>query len=80
MLTGSTSRGCVNRTDVLTIHLTVVNLHHLFKYRIDLTPAFGSLGPERGGARCVGRTFPEASRQSEQMSCLHRAVAGQTGR
>lgn len=44
MLTGGTSRGCVNRTDVLTIHLTAVNLHHLFKYRIDLKLHFGALG------------------------------------
>lgn len=51
MLTGSTSRGCVNGTDVLTIHLTVVNLHHLFKYRIDLKLRLGALGPS--GAVCA---------------------------
>lgn len=28
--------GCVNRTDVLTIHLTMTYLHWLFKYRTDL--------------------------------------------
>lgn len=29
-------RGCVNRTDVLTIHFTMTYLHWLFKYRTDL--------------------------------------------
>ena len=29
-------RGCANRTDVLTIHLTMIYLHCLFKYRTDL--------------------------------------------
>lgn len=32
--------GCENRPDVLTIHLTMIYLHRLFKYRTDLKTVF----------------------------------------
>ena len=50
---------------MLTIHVTMIYLHWLFKYRTDLKLL------EQSNVHSVGMQFLEAMLKKEQTSCLH---------
>ncbi len=63
-------RGCVNRTDVLTIHLTMIYLHWLFKYRTDLKLCLRPCAAARVTCAVLECSFLRLC-WKEQTSCLH---------
>lgn len=69
----------MNRTDVLTIHSTAANLHHLFKYRINLKLHPGASGlngwrllflrTDVPVSRCPVYTKPSRVKQAGEDKC-----------